>query len=78
VAHGFITGLSGSQIKPPALPEVADCGVNEAVRSSVIIEYHYNFSFIKTIFDGSIWRVLGDTPVEGIGLEFKLLFHDWL
>ena len=24
MAHGFITALSGSQIKPPALPEVAD------------------------------------------------------
>jgi hypothetical protein len=24
VAHGFMTALSGSQIKPPALPEVAD------------------------------------------------------
>jgi len=24
VAHGFMTTLSGSQIKPPALPEVAD------------------------------------------------------
>ena len=24
VAHGFITALSGSQIKPPALPEVDD------------------------------------------------------
>lgn len=24
MAHGFITALSGSQIKPPALPEVTD------------------------------------------------------
>ena len=24
MAHGFITALSGSQIKPPALPEVYD------------------------------------------------------
>jgi len=24
VAHGFPTALSGSQIKPPALPEVCD------------------------------------------------------
>jgi len=35
VVHGFITALSGSQIKPPALPEVYDYVINHPLKTEI-------------------------------------------
>ena len=54
MVHGFITALSGSQFKPPALPEVDDFNANGSTDDHGIYKYEWDWDDDGTFDESGI------------------------